>query len=196
MKIALFFGSFNPIHIGHLIIAQQLLNKTDIDKIWFVISPQNPLKDKTTLLSQHERLHLVHLAIEDNPKLKASDVEFHLPSPNYTIDTLSFLSQKYPKHEFSLILGADNLRSLHKWKNFEKIIANYKIYIYRRPGYAHNKNKLKNNCNILYLDVPLLDISATMIRQMISDQKSIQYLVHSNITELVQNNRFYKNKKS
>ncbi|HOJ91488.1 MAG TPA: nicotinate (nicotinamide) nucleotide adenylyltransferase [Saprospiraceae bacterium] len=134
MKIGLFFGSFNPIHNGHLIIAQHLLNYSAIEKLWFIVSPHNPLKEKASLAKDRERLHLVRLAIDENPDMRASDIEFNLPQPSYTIDTMAFLTEKYPQHEFSLIMGGDNLVSLPKWKNYELLISKYPILIYKRPN--------------------------------------------------------------
>jgi nicotinate-nucleotide adenylyltransferase len=134
MKIGLFFGSFNPIHVGHLIIANYMATQTDLEKVWLVVSPHNPLKPKKTLARDHDRLHLVRLGIGDNPRLEASNVEFGLPKPSYTIDTLTFLREKYPQHEFSLIMGGDNIATLHLWKNYEQILAHYDIYVYQRPG--------------------------------------------------------------
>ena len=138
MKTGLFFGSFNPVHIGHLIIANFMATHTDLKEVWLVVSPQNPLKDKKSLAPERERLHMLRMAIDDNPKLKASDIEFKLPRPSFTIDTLTYLDEKYPKKDFVLIMGSDNLETLHKWKNYENLLRKYCIYIYNRPGYEIN----------------------------------------------------------
>ena len=192
MKIGLYFGSFNPIHIGHLIIAQHILNHTEIQRLWFVISPHNPLKDKASLANDRDRLHLVQLAIEDNPSMKASDIEFKLPQPSYTIDTLTYIKEKYPRYEFALIMGADNLLSLPKWKNYQLLINNYPIYIYKRPNYPI-ESALVQHENIHVLDTPLLDISSTWIRQLIKTKKSIRYLVPEKVFEYLESSHLYRN---
>src|SRR4030095_1016468 len=139
MNIGLYFGSFNPIHIGHLIIANHVLNETQIDKIWFIVSPQNPLKDSRTLLNEFDRLHLVRLAVQDDNRIKCSDIEFSLSKPSYTTNTLAFLTEKYPEHKFSIIMGSDSYQNLDKWKNIETIVSNYSIYVYKREGHEINK---------------------------------------------------------
>ncbi len=192
MKIGLYFGSFNPIHTGHLIIAQHILNHTEIQRLWFVISPHNPLKDKASLANDRDRLHLVQLAIEDNPSMKASDIEFKLPQPSYTIDTLTYIKEKYPRYEFALIMGADNLLSLPKWKNYQLLINNYPIYIYKRPNYPI-ESALVQHKNIHILDTPLLDISSTWIRQLIKTKKSIRYLVPEKVFEYLESSHLYRN---
>lgn len=192
MKIGLYFGSFNPIHTGHLIIAQHILNHTEIQRLWFVISPHNPLKDKASLANDRDRLHLVQLAIEDNPSMKASDIEFKLPQPSYTIDTLTYIKEKYPRYEFALIMGADNLLSLPKWKNYQLLINNYPIYIYKRPNYPI-ESALVQHENIHVLDTPLLDISSTWIRQLIKTKKSIRYLVPEKVFEYLESSHLYRN---
>ena len=192
MKIGLYFGSFNPIHTGHLIIAQHILNHTEIQRLWFVISPHNPLKDKASLANDRDRLHLVQLAIEDNPSMKASDIEFKLPQPSYTIDTLTYIKEKYPRYEFALIMGADNLISLPKWKNYQLLINNYPIYIYKRPNYPI-ESALVQHKNIHILDTPLLDISSTWIRQLIKTKKSIRYLVPEKVFEYLESSHLYRN---
>ena len=192
MKIGLYFGSFNPIHTGHLIIAQHILNHTEIQRLWFVISPHNPLKDKASLANDRDRLHLVQLAIEDNPSMKASDIEFKLPQPSYTIDTLTYIKEKYPRYEFALIMGADNLISLPKWKNYQLLINNYPIYIYKRPNYPIESSLVQHE-NIHILDTPLLDISSTWIRQLIKTKKSIRYLVPEKVFEYLESSHLYRN---
>jgi len=190
MKIGLFFGSFNPVHIGHLIIANYILNHSEIDKIWMVVSPHNPFKKKSTLANNYDRLHLMRLAIGDNPKIEASDIEFSLPQPSYTIDTLSYLKEKYPNHDFCLIMGGDNLKSFDKWKNYEMILENYPIYVYQRPNY--DLGELKDHRNITILDAPSLDISASFVRQCIAEDKSIQYLVPESVYLYLEETPIYK----
>ncbi len=175
MKIGLFFGSFNPVHNGHLIIANYIAQTTDLDKVWLVVSPQNPFKVKETMLGEYDRLHLINLAIEENPYSKASDIEFKLPKPSYTIDTLVHLGEKYPQHEFALIMGSDNLASLHKWKNYEQLLKNYHFYIYKRRG--TETNPYPETRNIHFIDFPFLDISATFIRENIKKGVSLQYFL-------------------
>jgi len=140
MKIGLYFGSFNPIHVAHLIIANHILNETYIEKVWFVVSPQNPFKEESKLLNEYHRLHLVRLAAEDDTRIKASDIEFSLPKPSYTTATLAYLADKYPEHEFGIIMGSDSFQNLHKWKNYEVIVKNYPLYGYVRSGF-----EVKNN---------------------------------------------------
>lgn len=182
MYIGLFFGSFNPVHVGHLIIAQHLINETLLDQIWMIVSPHNPLKEKANLARDYDRLHLVQVATEDNPKIKASNIEFSLPKPSYTIETLTHLREKYPEHEFALIMGADNLVSLSKWKNYELILRDYSIFIYKRVG-SVIEEQLFPDAKINILDAPLLDISSTQIRELIKKGKSVQYMVPEKILE-------------
>lgn len=189
MKIGLYFGSFNPVHIGHLIIANHVLNSTDIKRIWFIVSPQNPLKKSNTLLNEHNRLHLVRLAIEDNTSMSASDVEFKLPRPSYTIDTLAHLKEKYPDNEFSLIMGSDSFHNINKWKNSNQIIANHRIIIYLRSSFIIQAT----NPNIVILkETPMIDISATCIRNLIRQRKSIRYLVPEKAVEEIEACGYYK----
>lgn len=190
MKIGLFFGSFNPIHIGHLIIANFMATQTDLDRVWLVVSPQNPLKPKKTLARDHDRLHLVRLGIGDNPRLRASDVEFQLPKPSYTIDTLAFLKEKYPEHQFVLIMGGDNLESLHLWKNYEQILADYDIYVYKRPGYE--LGPLATHPRVRAYEAPPLDISATYIRDCIKSGKSVRYLIPDAVWEYLETGSLYR----
>ena len=190
MKIGLFFGSFNPVHNGHLIIANYICETTDLDKVWLVVSPQNPFKEKQNLLNKYDRLHLIRLAIEDNSNLRASDIEFNLPIPSYTIDTLTHLKEKYPEHEFSLIMGGDNLKSLHKWKNYELILKNHDIYVYKRSDAT--ENPYPELARVHCLDVPLLDISATFIREQIQQGHSMQYFLPDKVWEYVRNSNLYK----
>jgi len=189
MKVGLFFGSFNPIHIGHLIIANHILNETDLRKIWFVVSPHNPLKPSSSLLNEYDRFHLVQKAVEENNHLRASDIEFSLPKPSYTVHTLAYLQEKYFAYSFSMIMGSDSFQNLNKWKNFETIIGNYPIIIFKRPGFEI-ENKL--NAQIKIMQAPLLEISATHIRELIREEKSIKYLVPEKVEEEIIANRFFK----
>jgi nicotinate-nucleotide adenylyltransferase len=190
MKIGLYFGSFNPIHIGHLIIANHVVEQTDVDQVWLVVSPQNPLKPAASLLNEYQRLHLVQLAIEDNDKLRASDVEFKLPKPSYTIDTLTYLQEKYPNHQFSVIMGSDSFTNISKWKNATVLLKNYKIIIYQRPEFLIDSNSVTTSLTIL--KAPMLDISATEIRSNIKHHKSIQYLVSDKVRGEIDKNGYYK----
>lgn len=176
MRIGLFFGSFNPIHSGHLLIANYMVDFTDMDKIWFVISPQNPFKVNDDLLDEKQRLNLLKLAIEDDERFEACDIEFSLERPSYTIHTLNHLSNLHPEHTFVPIIGGDNLQSFHKWKDYEKILDKHELYVYRRAGF-HENPLLANHPKIKLFDVPLLNISSTYIREILQASKSIHYLV-------------------
>ncbi len=189
MKIGLYFGSFNPIHIGHLIIANHIVNYTNLEQVWLVVTPQNPLKPSSGLLNEYNRLHLVQLAVEENPKLRASDAEFKLPKPSYTIDTLTYLQEKYPKNEFSVIMGSDSFSNIGKWKNAEVLVKNHKIIIYLRPNFPV-KGDLRHNIELL--NAPLLNISATAIRETIKQNKSIRYLVHDKVCDEIERTGYYK----
>lgn len=190
MKIGLFFGSFNPVHTGHLIIANHLATQTDLQKVWMVVSPQNPLKLKSSLAKDYDRLHLVRLGIGDNPNIEASNIEFNLPKPSYTIDTLAYLKEKYPQHEFALIMGGDNLASFHLWKNYEKLLSDYDIYVYKRPSY--DLGEFEKYPRIRICEAPLLDISATYIRQCIKNGHSVRYLVPEAVWEYLENSTLYR----
>lgn len=189
MKIGLYFGSFNPIHVGHLIIASFVSDYSDIEQVWFVVSPQNPLKKTAGLLNEYDRLYLVQIAIENNLKFRASDIEFKLPRPSYTIDTLSYLQEKYPQHQFVFIIGSDSLKNIDKWKNSEFLLKNFSFYVYIRPGFEVKK-PLSENIHIL--KAPLLEISATYIRNAIQTGKSIKYLVPENVMQEIERNGYYK----
>ena len=191
MRIGLYFGSFNPIHIGHLIIANHVLNVTDLKKIWFVVSPQNPFKQNNSLLNEYDRLHLARLSVESDTRIAVSDIEFGLPRPSYTIDTLTYLKEKYPGYEFSIIMGSDSFQNFNKWKNYERIAERYPIYIYKRGGFEI-ENTFEAATTIL--DAPLLQISATNIRELIKKGKSIRYMVPENVREEIETRRFYKKK--
>jgi nicotinate-nucleotide adenylyltransferase len=192
MKIGLFFGSFNPIHNGHLIIANHILNETDLKRIWFVVSPQNPFKSSSTLLNEYDRLHLVNIAIEDDDRLKGSEIEFGLSKPSYTSVTLAYLSEKYPDHRFSIIMGSDSFQNLHRWKNYETIVSHHPIIIYNRPGFDV---KELPGATIAIMNAPLLEISATYVRELVQNNKSIKYLVPTKVEQEIERSRFYKNSK-
>jgi nicotinate-nucleotide adenylyltransferase len=189
MKIGLYFGSFNPIHIGHLIIANHVADTTDLQKVWFVVSPQNPLKQSSSLLNEYDRLHLINISIEGENKLRTSNIEFSLPKPSYTVDTLAYLSEKYPEHEFSVIMGSDSFSNITKWKNYELILQNHDLYIYKRPGFEVDTVLKKD---LVLLDAPLLEISSTRIRELIKNNKSIKYLVPDLVKEEIERNGYYK----
>ncbi|HVM87387.1 MAG TPA: nicotinate (nicotinamide) nucleotide adenylyltransferase [Puia sp.] len=191
MKVGLYFGSFNPIHHGHLIIAKYVLQNSDLDQIWFIISPQNPLKSSGSLLNEYHRLYLVKCAIEGENNLRAKDIEFRLPKPSYTVNTLAYLQEKHPGFEFSIIMGSDSYLNIGKWKNAEFILKNYKIYVYKRSG---DEEQAVNNGNVhaVFLNAPLLQISATYIRENIKTGKSIRYLVPEKVREEIERNGYYK----
>lgn len=191
MKIGLFFGSFNPVHVGHMIIANFMAENTDLDQVWFVVSPHNPLKLKKTLARDHDRLHLVRLAIDKNINLKASDIEFSLTKPSYTVDTLAHLKDKYPKNEFVLIMGSDNLKSFSKWKNYETILKYYEIYVYLRPGFE--ETDFDDHPKIKFFVAPMMHISASYIRKQIRHGKSVQYLLPDRVFEYLDETPIYKN---
>lgn len=191
MKVGLFFGSFNPVHIGHMIIADYMVEFSDLDQVWLVVSPHNPLKPKSTLAPDYDRLHLVRLAIGDHPRLRASDIEFHLPKPSYTVDTLAYLREKYPDKEFTLIMGGDNLVSLPKWKNYEFLLRHYRIFVYRRPQYE--QTELVDHPNVHVFEAPLLDISASFIRECRQTGKSIRYLVPDPVYQYLETSHLYRN---
>jgi nicotinate-nucleotide adenylyltransferase len=189
MKIGLYFGSFNPIHVGHLIIANFILNETDIEKIWLIISPQNPFKHNNSLLNEYDRLHLVRIALLDDTRMKASDIEFKLTRPSYTANTLIHLTEKYPEKKFTIIMGSDSFQNIHNWKNYESIINNHQICVYKRKGFDI---KNSSGANIRILDSPLIEISSTQIRDYIKQGKSIRYLVPENVREEIETRHFYK----
>lgn len=190
-KTGLFFGSFNPVHVGHMILANFLATHTDLDDVWMVVSPQNPLKPKKSLARDYDRLHLVRLAIGDNPHLQASDIEFSLPQPSYTIDTLTYLSEKHPDHQFVLIMGGDNLSTLHKWKNYELLLRDYPIYVYKRPDYV--LGDLQHHASVrIFEEVPLMHISASFIRRCLREGKSVRYLLPEAVHEYLMNTPLYR----
>ena len=192
MKIGLYFGTFNPIHIGHLIIANHMAEHSDLNQIWMVVTPHNPHKKKNTLLDNYHRLHMVHLATEDFPKIQPSDIEFKLTQPNYTVNTLAHLQEKFPKHEFSLIMGEDNLNSLHKWKNYEVILQNHAIYVYPRVNSGEIDEQFVNHAKIHRIDAPVIELSSTFIRESIKKGKNVVPMLPNKVWEYVEHNNFYK----
>ena len=192
-KIGLFFGSFNPIHIGHLILANYILENSDMDELWFVVSPQNPFKDKKSLLADHNRLDMVQLAVKNYPKMRASNVEFSLPKPSYTIDTLTYLKEKYPNYSFALIMGEDNLDSLPKWKNAEKLMSDYQIIVYPRTFEGEKKDsEYLQHENISMVNAPIIELSATEIRNMIKEGKNVRPMLPPEVFEYLDGSSFYK----
>ncbi len=189
MKVGLYFGSFNPVHVAHLIIANHILNETDIEKVWFVVSPQNPFKEESNLLNEYHRLQLVRIATEDDTRIKASDIEFKLPKPSYTTATLAYLADKYPEHEFCIIMGSDSFQNLHKWKNYEVIVKNYPLYVYKRPGFEA-KNNIEADLHVL--DAPLLQLSSTQLRKYIKEGKSVRYMIPDKVLEEIEKGGYYK----
>ncbi len=204
MKIGLYFGTFNPIHVGHMIIANYMADYTDIDEVWLVVTPQNPLKIKSSLLKDSQRLALVREAVYENNKLKASDIEFGLDRPNYTSHTLVHLMEKYPEHEFSLIMGEDNMRNFHKWFNFEVLLKNHSIYIYPRVLTPQEKNEegnkdigrveaMKARKNIIFCnEAPIMKVSSSFIRKAIKNKKDVRYLLTDPVFKYIDEMNFYK----
>lgn len=191
MKIGLYFGSFNPIHFGHLLIASYVVEEHLVDKVWFVVSPQNPLKKISTLLNEYDRLHLVNIAIENDTRFKTSDIEFKLPKPSFTVDTLAYLKEKYPIHDFSIIIGADSFQNLNKWKNAEYLKLNYKFIVYNRLGssFGDIESGLEN---FTFLNAPIIEISSTEIRNRIKAKKNISYLLPEKVQREIELNNYYK----
>ena len=189
-RTALFFGSFNPIHVGHLIIANTMVQHGEVDEVWLVVSPQNPLKERATLLADHHRLAMVRRAIDDHYRLKACDIEMHLPVPSYTVVTLAALQEKHPTHEFSLIMGSDNLESLHRWRNYEHILAHHRIFVYPRPGSEHCP--LASHPSVTMVDVPMMDISSTYIRRQIQAGRDVRYLLSEPVYQYLTEMHFYR----
>ncbi len=201
-KIGLYFGTFNPIHVGHLIIANYMANFTDLNEVWLVVTPKNPLKKKDSMLEDYHRLALVRVAIEDNTKLKVSNIEFDLPKPSYTINTLTYMKEKYPNLSFGLIMGEDNLRNFHKWKNFERILKTHQLYIYPRVSTEQEnktepidsyKNGLEAHPKVKLYDAPIMKISSSFIRKAIKDNKNVQYLLSESVFNYVTEMHFYEN---
>jgi len=189
-RIGLFFGSFNPIHIGHLAIANYFVEFTDLDQLWFVVSPQNPLKPRGSLLADYHRLHLVDEAIGNSPLFRSSKIEFELPKPSYTIDTLTYLTEKYPENKFILLIGADNLESFQKWKNYQVILDEYEIMVYPRPGYPEKFSHIQGNIRLIH--APLMEISSSFIRQSIQEGKDVSFFMPKAVSDYIQEMHFYK----
>jgi nicotinate-nucleotide adenylyltransferase len=195
-KIGLYFGSFNPIHIGHLAIAGYMTEFTPLDQVWFVVSPHNPLKKKETLLEDYQRLYMAQLAIGDNERLKATDIEFKLPSPSYTIDTLAYLEEKHPQHEYNLVMGEDNLYTIHRWKNADELIKKYNLYVYPRPYSPRPEsvqlNEILTKTHIRWAKAPLMDISGTFIRNGIKKGKNMSYYLAPQVWKYISEMHFYE----
>ncbi len=198
-RVGLFFGSFNPIHVGHLILANHIVNFSDLDELWFVVSPHNPHKKKTSLLAENHRLAIVREAIEDNPKFRVSDIEFKLSKPSYTVDTLAYLKEKHPTYQFALIMGEDNLRSFHKWKNYEVILEQYPIIVYPRVLTVQEmekldveKNELINHKNVHLIDAPVMKVSSSFIRNCIKQKRDVKYLLTGPVWRYVDEMNFYR----
>mgnify|MGYP000093999214 CR=1 FL=1 len=189
MHIGLYFGSFNPIHVGHLIVANHIVEHSEIDKLWFVVSPHNPLKDSHSLLNEYDRLHLVRLAIEENPKFRASNIEFSLAKPSYTVDTLTYLAEKFPLERFSVIMGSDSFQNIHRWKNYEFLVKNYSIIIYKRPGFEITET---HGADLTIMEAPLLEISSTYIRNEVKNKRSIRYLVPEKVCDYIEESNYFK----
>lgn len=202
MKVGLYFGTFNPIHVGHLVIANYMAEYTDLDEVWLVVSPHNPHKEKKTLLEDYHRLAMVKIAIEDNSKLKASDIEFSLPQPSYTATTLAYLKDKHPSYSFSLLMGEDNLRGFHKWYNYEEIVSNHKLFVYPRVMTIQEQVKqegsiarpeILNHENVVFCqDVPVMKISSSFIRKAIANKKDVSYLLTEKVYKYLDEMNFYK----
>lgn len=201
MKVGLYFGTFNPIHVGHLVIANYMADYTDLDQVWLMVTPQNPLKNKSSLLEDYHRLAMVRLAIEDNDKLRASNIEFDLPKPSYTVQTLAYLREKNPEQEFALIMGEDNLRTFHKWRNYEEILKNHRIFVYPRAltesereeqTKLEPKTELMTHPNVIMCDAPVMKVSASFIRYAIQHNKDVRYLLTEPVHKYVDEMNFYK----
>ena len=192
MKIGLFFGTYNPIHVGHLIIANHIAEYSDLDQVWLVVTPQSPFKTKTSMLDNRQRFEMVYRATKDYLKLKPSDIEFNLPQPNYTINTLTYLQEKYPDHEFALIMGEDNLKSFHKWKNYELILLNHHIYVYPRHDNDSNKTPFDNHKHVHKIDAPIMELSSTFIRNAIKEGKNVRPMLPEHVWQYLDEMNFYK----
>lgn len=192
MKIGLYFGTFNPIHVGHLIIANHLAEHSDLDQVWFVVTPHSPFKKKSSLLDDHQRLEMVYLATKDYSKLKESNIEFSLPQPNYTVNTLSYLEEKYPAYDFALIMGEDNLKSFPKWKNFDVILARHSIYIYPRISNGNIEHQFMDHPNIIKVNAPIMELSSTFIRKSIKTGKNVKPMLPEHVWNYLDEMNFYK----
>ena len=191
LKVGLYFGTYNPIHIGHLAIANYMVEFTDIDQLWFVVSPQNPHKTKANLLDDYQRLEMVHRAVEGDDRMRASNIEFNLPRPSYTVDTLVYLKEQYPNYDFVILMGSDNLENIHKWKNYEIILENYGVFVYPRPGFDRTKVQYHKNISIVE-EAPLMEISASFIRKAIRNGKDVRHFIPPKTREYLEEMNFYK----
>lgn len=191
-QIGLYFGTFNPIHVGHLTIANHMVEHSTLDQVWFVVTPHSPFKKKSTLLDNNHRLEMVYRATKDYTKLRPSDIEFGLPQPNYTINTLTYLQEKFPDHEFALIMGEDNLKSFHKWKNYELILKNHNIYVYPRISEGNIEHQFKAHPKIHKVEAPIMELSSTFIRKSIKADKNIRPMLPEHVWEYVDEMNFYK----
>jgi nicotinate-nucleotide adenylyltransferase len=189
MTVGLYFGSFNPVHIGHLAIANHIAQSSAVQQVWLVVSPHNPLKKESSLLNEYHRLHLIQSAIEGETRLKASTIEFSLPRPSYTVDTLTYLKEKHPSYKFAIIMGSDSIQNIHRWKNYEKLLQDYKVIVYKRPGFDV---PIFDGATIEILDAPMFDISSTRIREMVKRGLSIRYLVPDVVKDEIERNSYYK----
>lgn len=192
MKVGLFFGSFNPIHIGHLVIANHMAEHSDLDQVWFVVTPHSPFKKKSTLLDNYQRLEMVYLATQDYDNLNPSDIEFNLPQPNYTVNTLAHLHEKHPNHEFALIMGEDNLKSFHKWKNYDVILENHDIYVYPRISENKIETQFDGHKKIHFIDAPIMELSSTFIRKSIKAGKNVQPMLPQHVWKYLDEMNFYR----
>lgn len=192
MKVGLFFGTFNPIHVGHLIIANYLAENSDLDQIWMVVTPLSPFKVKQSMLDNYQRLEMVHLATKDYPTIRPSDIEFNLPQPNYTVNTLAYLKEKFPEHQFALIMGEDNLKSFHKWKNYEVILEEHQIYCYPRISNGKVETQFDNHLNIHHVSAPIIELSSTLIRSQIKSGNNVRPMLPENVWKYLDEMNFYK----
>ena len=190
MRIGLFFGSYNPVHSGHMVIASYMAEFSNLDQVWMVVSPQNPLKPAGSLLQDYQRLHLVELAIGDYRKLKVSKIEFDLPKPSYTVHTLAYLTEKFPQHNFALIMGADNLQTFDKWKDYELILEQHDIIVYPRPG--SDGGKFKDHPRVQFTEAPQMEISSTFIRNAIRNKKDVRFMMPEKVWNYIEEMNFYK----
>ena len=191
-KVGLYFGTFNPIHIGHLIIANHMVENSDLDEVWMVVTPHNPFKKKSSLLDNHHRLEMVYLATKEYEKIHPSDIEFKLPQPNYTINTLAHISEKYPNYSFNIIMGEDNLKGFHKWRNYEAILEDYNVYVYPRISEGKVETQFTNNSKIYRVEAPIVQISSTMVRNSIKSGKSVRPLLSQDVWKYIDDMNFYK----
>lgn len=192
MKIGLYFGTFNPIHVGHVIIANHMIEYSDLDEIWMVVTPHNPHKKKSSLLANHHRLELVYLAVQKYTKIKPSDIEFKLPQPNYTVNTLAHINEKYPQHEFHLIMGEDNLKSFHKWKNYDTILEHHHLYVYPRISEGKGATQFDNHPKIHKIAAPIIQLSASLIREGIKNNKNVAPMIPIESWEYIDEMNFYR----